>query len=76
MQLVIMGCVYLVVFAIAWGTSSLLPPGSELRETLWGLHFILGSSVAIAVRRGARRLGRDGPFHDGMLSRIAVVGWR
>lgn len=74
MQLVIMGCVYLVVFGLAWGTTSLLPPGSELRETLWGLHFIVGSSVAIAVRRGARRLGRDGPFHDGMLSRIAVVG--
>jgi glutamate:Na+ symporter, ESS family len=74
MQLVIMGCVYLVVFLIAWGLTSGLPPGSELRETLWGLHFILGSSVAIAVRRGARRLGHDGPFHDGMLARISVVG--
>jgi ESS family glutamate:Na+ symporter len=74
MQLVIMGCVYLVVFAITWGLTSLLPPGSELRDTLWGLHFILGSSVAIAVRRGARRVGQDGPFHDGMLARISVVG--
>ena len=74
MQLVIMGCVYVVVFAITWGLTSLLPPGSGLRETLWGLHFILGSSVAIAVRRGARRLGQDGPFHDGMLARISVVG--
>jgi ESS family glutamate:Na+ symporter len=74
MQLVIMGCVYAVVFAITWGLTSLLPPGGELRETLWGLCFILGSTLAIAVRRGARRLGHDGPFHDGMLSRIAVVG--
>jgi ESS family glutamate:Na+ symporter len=74
MQLVIMGCVYLVVFAITWGVTSRLPPGSELRDTLWGLHFILGSSVAIAVRRGARRVGQDGPFHDGMLARISVVG--
>lgn len=73
MQLVLMGCVYLVVFAITWGLTSGLPPGSELRETLWGLHFILGSMVAIAVRRGARRMGHDGPFHDGMLARISVV---
>lgn len=74
MQLVIMGCVYLVVFAITWGLTSRLPPGSELRETLWGLHFIMGSLVAIVVRRGARRLGHDEPFHDGMLARISVVG--
>jgi ESS family glutamate:Na+ symporter len=74
MQLVIMGCVYLVVFLITWGLTSLLPKGGELRDTLWGLHFILGSSVAIAVRRGARRLGHDGPFHDGLLARISVVG--
>lgn len=73
MQLVIMGCVYAVVFAITWGLTAGLPPGSNLRETLWGLLFILGSLVAIAVRRGARRLGHDGPFHDGMLARISVV---
>lgn len=74
MQLVIMGCVYAGVFAITWGLTSLLPPGSELRETLWGLHFIMGSLVAIVVRRSARRLGNDEPFHDGMLARISVVG--
>jgi glutamate:Na+ symporter, ESS family len=74
MQLVIMGCVYLGVFGAVWGLVSLLPAGGELGETLWGLHFIVGSLLAIAVRRGARRLGHDGPFHDGMLARISVVG--
>lgn len=74
MQLVLMGCTYLAVFLVTWGLTSLLPPGAvELRETLWGLHFILGSMLAIALRRGARRLGVDAPFHDGMLARIAVV---
>jgi ESS family glutamate:Na+ symporter len=74
MQLVIMGCVYLAVFGVTWGLVSLLPPDSKLGETLWGLHFITGSMLAIAARRGARRLGHDGPFHDGMLARISVVG--
>ncbi len=74
MQLVLIGCVYLAVFGCVWGLVSLLPPGSKLGETLWGLHFIVGSMLAIAVRRGARRLGQEGPFHDGMLARISVVG--
>jgi glutamate:Na+ symporter, ESS family len=73
MQLVLMGCVYTVVFAITWGLTALVPPGGALRETLWGLCFILGSMVAIAVRRGARRIGHDAAFHDGMLARISVV---
>ncbi len=74
MQLVLVGCTYLVAFAITWGLVSRLPAGGELRETLWGLMFIVGSMVAIAARRGARRLGVEGPFHDGMLARISVVG--
>lgn len=74
MQLVIIGLVYLGVFGSVWGFVSLLPPGSKLGETAWGLHFIFGSMLAIAVRRGARRLGHDGWFHDGILARISVVG--
>lgn len=72
-QLVIMGCTYAAVFGIIYGLVALLPPGSKLGETLWGLHFIVGSLLAIALRRGARRLGRDAPFHDGMLARISVL---
>lgn len=73
MQLVIMGCVYVAVFGLIAGLVALLPPGSPLGETLWGLHFIAGSLLAIVLRRSARRLGRDAPFHDGMLARISVV---
>lgn len=73
MQLVIIGCTYIAVFWIITGLVSLLPPGGTLGETMWGLHFILGSLLAIGLRRGARRLGHDGPFHDGMLARISVV---
>src|SRR5690606_16540646 len=55
------------------GLVALLPAGSKLGETLWGLHFIFGSLLAIGLRRGARRVGHDRSFHDGMLARISVV---
>ncbi|MCX4246293.1 sodium/glutamate symporter family protein [Paraliomyxa miuraensis] len=72
-QLVIMGCIYFAVFGIITGLVALLPPGSKLGDTLWGMHFILGSLLAIGLRRGAQRMGHDAPFHDGMLARISVV---
>lgn len=72
-QLVLVGCVYLLVFLITSGLVALLPPGSKLAATLWGMHFILGSLLAISMRRAARRLDVEGPFRDDMLARISVV---
>lgn len=73
LSLVIVACVYLAVFGIITGAVSLLPEGSKLGATFWGLHFIVGSLLAIALRFVARRTGRDGPFRDDMLARISVV---
>ncbi|MCA9655532.1 MAG: hypothetical protein KC501_36790 [Myxococcales bacterium] len=73
LQLVLVGCVYLAVFGLITGLVALLPAGSKLGATFWGLHFIVGSLIAIALRSLARRVGRDGPFRDDMLARISVV---
>lgn len=71
--LVVVGCVYLLVFLIISGLVSLLPPGSKLGATLWGMHFILGSLLAIAIRSLARRGKLEAPFDDRMLARVSVV---
>lgn len=73
LQLVFVGCVYLAVFGVIMGIVALLPEGSKLAKTLWGLHFIVGSLLAIALRFFARRTGHDGPFRDDMLARISVI---
>jgi ESS family glutamate:Na+ symporter len=61
------------VFLLTSGLVSLLPPGSKLPSTLWGLHFILGSLLAIALRSLLRRTGRDGFVRDDMLARTSVI---
>ncbi|MCH9680659.1 MAG: hypothetical protein K0V04_04425 [Deltaproteobacteria bacterium] len=73
MQLIIIGCVYLAVFGFISGVIALIHPGDKLIATFWGMHFIVGSLLAIALRRTARRMGRDKPFNDTMLARISVV---
>ncbi len=73
MQLVVIGCVYALVFAVLLGATSVLPKGGSLGATLWGFHFIVGSALAITVRRFSDRAKRPLPLDDGLLARIAVV---
>lgn len=73
LQLVLVGLVYLAVFGVITGLVALLPNGSKMAATFWGLHFIMGSLLAIALRYLARRTGRDAVFRDDMLARISVV---
>jgi len=73
LQLMIVGCVYLAVYLLISGLVSLLPASSKMAATFWGMHFIVGSLLAIALRHTARRLGHDRPFRDDMLARISVV---
>ncbi len=73
MQLILVGCVYLAVFGLISGIIALINPGDKLVATFWGMHFIVGSLLAIALRSLARRMRREGPFDDTMLSRISVV---
>lgn len=72
-QIVVIGCVYAVVFGILAGLTSMLPTGSGIAATLWGFNFIAGSLVAVGLRRTTLRMKVALPLHDPMLSRIAVV---
>ncbi|MEM7154785.1 MAG: hypothetical protein AAF799_18185 [Myxococcota bacterium] len=72
-QLIMVGCVYLLVFVFIEGIVSLLPPGAKLSNTAYAMHFIFGSLFAIGLRYAARRTKREGPFRDDMLARISVV---
>jgi glutamate:Na+ symporter, ESS family len=72
-QIMAIGCVYAVVFGLLMALTSMLPDGSGIGATLWGFNFIIGSLVAIAVRRTTLRMKVSLPLDDPMLSRVAVV---
>jgi glutamate:Na+ symporter, ESS family len=73
LQLVIIACVYAVVFSVLLGITRLLPAGGSLGATLWGFHFLVGSALAIALRRFSDRARSPLPLHDDLLGRVAVV---
>jgi len=72
-QLAWVGLVYALVFAVISGAVMLLPAGSKLAATAWGMHFIFGSLIAIALRRTARRARADRSFDDVRLARLSVI---
>lgn len=72
-QVAAIGCVYTAVFAVLWGLSSALPAGGNAAASLWGFHFLVGSSLAIALRKLVDRGHIRIPLHDGLLGRIAVT---
>ena len=72
-QLVLVAAVYIAMFGVLFGLTSLLPEGHPVRATLWGFHFIVGSGIAILVRRVARQMNRDRAFDDDLQARISVV---
>ncbi|MCA9708098.1 MAG: hypothetical protein KDK70_19760, partial [Myxococcales bacterium] len=63
--------VYAAVFGVISGLVAVVPPG--LAATAWGMHFIFGSLIAIALRFGARRARVTRPFDDARLARISVM---
>ncbi len=67
------GCVYAAVFAVLWSPASVLPEGSTVAASIWGFHFIVGSLLAIALRRVVARRRLPVPLHDGLLGRIAAT---
>ncbi len=72
-QLVAIGCVYALVFAVLSTISAVLPEHGQARATLWGFHFLCGSSLAIALRRLVDRRVLAIGLHDELLGRIAVT---
>ncbi|MBC8067545.1 MAG: hypothetical protein IAG13_04355 [Deltaproteobacteria bacterium] len=71
--LVVIACVYAVVFAFLSATTSLLPVGTSVGATMWGFHFLVGSALAIALRKLSDRSRTPLPLHDDLLGRVAVV---
>ena len=67
--------VYLASYGLLIGITELLalagPAGSELAANLWGIAFIFGLLVALAVRALAERFGLAHLLDGGGLSRIA-----
>lgn len=72
-QVAAIGCVYAAVFAVLWGLSSALPAGGNTAASLWGFHFLVGSSLAIALRKIVDRGHIRIPLDDALLGRIAVT---
>ena len=72
-QLVLISAVYLAMFGLLSVLTSLLPDGHPVAATLWGFHFIVGSGIAILLRRMARRVDREHAFDDDLLARLSVV---
>lgn len=72
-QLILLSAVYLAMFGLLSVLTSLLPEGHPVRATLWGFHFIVGSGIAIGLRRMARRVDREQAFDDDLLARLSVV---
>ncbi|MBK8240918.1 MAG: hypothetical protein IPK74_35810 [Deltaproteobacteria bacterium] len=69
---VCIGCVYALVFAVLWSLTSLLPSGSSAAATVWGFHFLVGSALAITLRRVVDRT-QWFALDDIVLSRIAIT---
>ncbi len=70
-SVVSIGVIYAAVFGFISALVLVLP--ESLVPTAWGFHFVIGALFALAVRRGARALGRESWFHDRLLGRLAVV---
>ncbi len=70
-SVVSIGVIYAAVFGFISALVLVLP--ESLIPTAWGFHFVIGALFALAVRRGARALGRESWFHDRLLGRLAVV---
>lgn len=72
LQLVIIACIYALVFGVLLLITRVLPQGSFI-ATLWGFHFLFGSAFAIVLRRISDRARTPLPLDDGLLGRVAVV---
>ncbi|MBX7079569.1 MAG: hypothetical protein K1X88_10310 [Nannocystaceae bacterium] len=72
-QLIVIGCLYALVFVVLSTISRVLPEHGYARATLWGFHFLCGSSLAIALRRVVDRRGLRLRLDDALLGRIAVT---
>lgn len=72
-QVVVIGCVYALVYGVLTGLAAVLPAGGNVATSLWGFHFLVGSILAIVLRRlvDARRVPIA--LDDGLLGRIAVT---
>lgn len=70
-QLVAVGCVYAMVFGVLWLLTRALPEGGSAAASVWGFHFLVGSSIAIGVRRLVDRRTLPIGLDDGLLGRLA-----
>lgn len=70
-QLAAIGCVYALVYFVLWSLTRALPPGGSLAASIFGFHFLVGSSIAIGLRKLVDRGAVAIPLDDGLLGRIA-----
>ncbi|HET6582008.1 MAG TPA: hypothetical protein VFG69_01150, partial [Nannocystaceae bacterium] len=72
-QLVAIGSVYALVFFALWLATRWLPHDHPLVASGWGFHFLIGSAIAIALRRILDRRAPSHGLDDRLLSRISVA---
>jgi ESS family glutamate:Na+ symporter len=64
---------YLLLKGLTWALSFAGADGRELAVNLWGISFVFGALLALAVRQLAERLGVAHVLDDGSLTRVAGV---
>lgn len=72
-QLIAIGAVYLLTFAIVHAGSVALEGKEQFQSMIWGFHFIIGALVALGFRGLLTRTKVETPLHDGLLGRISGV---
>jgi ESS family glutamate:Na+ symporter len=63
--------VYLVVWGVLWGGSTLLAGKPQIASMLFGFHFVIAGIVAMLARRAVGWTRVPNRLHDGLLGRIA-----
>jgi len=76
-HLAVVGLVYLAAYLLLKGAERLILTAGDgmvtthLTNTLWGIHFVFASFLAIGCRRALNAAGRGGILDDGLLTRIS-----
>ncbi len=72
-QIAAIAIVYLATYGAVVGLTSLLEDKPQIAAMVWGFHFVIGTLIALAVRKPWRRIGFLPTLHDGQLSRVSGV---
>lgn len=78
-HVVMVGLVYLATYGVLKGFDALITSGTpgkmllNLRNTMWGIHYIFASLMALLFRKVLNRLGQGALLDNGLLTRVSGI---